>query len=188
MSSKLDKLYSLFIIRPKEMTAWGKEDWTEEQSGKVRREYYIPKREIFCHALNRDGSLCKSAEEAERARKEFEKQVLEVLRADNINENGTLEELTDTIQKYKLRENKLGSKKSTQVEQSDDTSEANALHDSALSSIKRPRDDGSSTESAQKSQVDYPAFEHGCSTSVPSYPCCGSWLQSVFNTRNMVEL
>ncbi|KAM0124965.1 hypothetical protein ACHAP3_010042 [Botrytis cinerea] len=175
MSSKLDKLYSLFIIRPKEMTAWGKEDWTEEQSGKVRRGYYSPKREIFCHALNRDGSLCKSAEEAERARKEFEKQVLEVLRADNIN-------------KYKLRENKLGSKKATQVEQSDDTSEANPLHDSALSSIKRPRDDGSSTESAQKSQVDYPAFEHGCSTSVPSYPCCGSWLQSVFNTRNMVEL
>lgn len=61
MSSKLDKLYSLFTIRPKELTAWEKEDWTEEQSGKVRRGYYIPKREIFCRALNRDGSLCKSA-------------------------------------------------------------------------------------------------------------------------------
>ncbi|TEY46815.1 hypothetical protein BOTCAL_0313g00060 [Botryotinia calthae] len=184
MSYKLDKLYSLFTTRPKEMTAWEKEDWTDEESKHVRRGYYIPKKGIFCRVLNQDGSLCKNAQkfksnnlfghyrtvhvaeylelpprthnitegEAERARKEFEKQVLKVLRANNINENGTLEELTDMIENYELREKKLGSKKATQVEQSYDACEANEHHDSALSSMERPRDYVSSTASGKNNE------------------------------------
>ncbi|KAF7900979.1 hypothetical protein EAF00_003200 [Botryotinia globosa] len=41
------------------MTAWEMEDWIDEKSKRTGRGYYIPKGEIFCRALNKDGSLCK---------------------------------------------------------------------------------------------------------------------------------
>ncbi|TGO20526.1 hypothetical protein BPAE_0288g00080 [Botrytis paeoniae] len=42
------------------MTAWEMEDWMDEKLKKSGRGYYVPKGEIFCHALNQDGSLCKN--------------------------------------------------------------------------------------------------------------------------------
>ncbi|TGO79978.1 hypothetical protein BELL_0018g00330 [Botrytis elliptica] len=72
-------------------------------------------------------------EQEKRAEKCFEKQVLLVLRANNIDENGTWDELTDMIKNYELRE-----KEATQIEQLDDDSESSEQNDPALISIRRP--------------------------------------------------
>ncbi|KAF7900328.1 uncharacterized protein EAF01_007630 [Botrytis porri] len=83
-------------------------------------------------------SRTRTKEQAERSKKCFEQQVLQVLRANNINENGTWEELTEMIKRYELREKQLGSKKATQIRQAYDASEANEQDDAALISIRRP--------------------------------------------------
>ncbi|TGO66722.1 hypothetical protein BOTNAR_0055g00080 [Botryotinia narcissicola] len=59
MNFSLSQLYDRFTARPKEMTVWEMEDWIDEKSKRTGRGYYIPKGEIFCRALNQDGSLCK---------------------------------------------------------------------------------------------------------------------------------
>ncbi|TGO46676.1 hypothetical protein BCON_0312g00050 [Botryotinia convoluta] len=171
MNSNLGELYRQFTTRPKEMTAWEMEDWMDEKSKKTGRGYYIPKGEIFYVKTRKDSRLrhfyittkenmwlnimhrlLAPVEEAERAMKCFEKQVLQVLRANNINENGTWDELTDMIENYELREKKLKSKKATQIEQSDNASGATEQHDPALLSMKRPRADASSTTSGENAK------------------------------------
>ncbi|THV47703.1 hypothetical protein BGAL_0294g00100 [Botrytis galanthina] len=178
MNSNLGHLYDRFTTRPKEMTAWEIEDWIDKRLKRSGRGYYIPKGEIFCRALDQDGSLCKytrrvshgqsilthcrrhhvieynalaprepgmKKEEKERAMECFGEQVLQVLRANNINEFGTWDELTAMIKNYELREKQLESKKTTQLQQSGNFSGAIEQHDSALLSMKQPRADVSST-------------------------------------------
>ncbi|TGO17990.1 hypothetical protein BTUL_0013g00660 [Botrytis tulipae] len=185
MNFSLGQLYDQFTTRPKEMTAWEMEDWIDEKSKRTVRGYYIPKGEIFCRALNQDGSLCKytkrvglkknilahysrnhaieyhalaprksgiTKKERERAMECFGKQVLQVLRANNIDEYGTWGELTFMIKVYELLEKQLESNKVTRIQQSGNASGATEQHDLALLSLKQPRTDVSSTTSGEKAR------------------------------------
>ncbi|KAF7944795.1 uncharacterized protein EAE97_005428 [Botrytis byssoidea] len=158
MNFSLGQLYDQFTIRPKEMTAWEMEDWIDEKSKRSGRGYYIPKGEIFCRALNKDGSLCKLTKRvgpknilAHCIRNHaIEYHGLAPRKSDITKEYGTWEELTFVIKVNDLLEKQLETEKVTQVQQSSNASGATEQHDLALISLKRPRTDVSSTTSGGK--------------------------------------